>query len=130
MSISEKPVVDATMLAIKEINKDGGVLGKQIEPILVDGKSDDTIFAEQAERLITEEKVVALFGCWTSPSRIFVKKVVEKYNILLFYPVQFEGLEDSPHVVYTSTTPNQQVIPGVVWCLKHLGKKIFLVGME
>jgi urea transport system substrate-binding protein len=130
LAISEKPVADATMLAIKEINQKGGILGKQIEPILVDCKSDEHVFAEQAERLITQEKVVALFGCWTSPSRIAVKNVVEKHNSLLFYPVQFEGLENSPHIVYASTTPNQQIIPGVTWCMQHLGKKFFLVGSD
>jgi urea transport system substrate-binding protein len=130
LAISEKPVVDATMLAIKEINQAGGVLGKQIEPIIADGKSDEAIFGTEAERLITQKKVVALFGCWSSPSRIAVKNVVEKYNSLLFYPLQFEGLENSPNIVYTSTTPNQQIIPGVVWCLKHLGKSFFLVGSD
>lgn len=130
LAISEKPVANATLLAIKEINNKGGILGKHIEPILVDCKSDEHVFAEQAERLITQEKVVALFGCWTSPSRIMVKNVVEKYNSLLFYPVQFEGIEDSPHVAYTSTTPNQQIIPGITWCIQHLGKKFFLVGVD
>jgi urea transport system substrate-binding protein len=130
LAISEKPVADATLLAIKEINAAGGVLGKHIEPLLVDGKSDENIFAKEAQRLITQEKVAAIFGCWTSPSRIMVKDVVEKYNSLLFYPVQFEGLEDSPHIIYSSTTPNQQIIPGVTWCLQHLGKKFFLVGSD
>lgn len=130
LAISERPVVDATMLAIKEINQAGGVLGRQIEVITADGKSDEDIFATEAERLISQEKVVALFGCWTSPCRIAVKNVVEKYNKLLFYPVQFEGLESSSNIVYTSTTPNQQIIPGVIWCLKNLGKSFFLVGSD
>lgn len=130
LAISEKPVADATILAIKEINAQGGVLGKQIEPILLDGESDDKVFAAQAERLITQEKVTAIFGCWTSPSRIAVKNIVEKYNSLLFYPVQFEGLETSNNVAYTSTTANQQIIPGVTWCMQHLGKKFFLVGSD
>jgi urea transport system substrate-binding protein len=130
LAISERPVVDAALLAITEINKAGGVLGQKIEYILADGQSEADVFAAQAEKLITQDKVVALFGCWTSPSRNAVKKVVEKYNSLLFYPVQFEGLEDSPHVIYTSTTPNQQLIPGVTWCLQHLGKKFFLIGSD
>lgn len=130
LAISEKPVADATLLAIKEINAAGGILGKQIEPILVDGKSEAHTFAIQAEELITQKKVTAIFGCWTSPSRIAVKNIVEKYNSLLFYPVQFEGLETSNNVVYTSTTPNQQIIPGVTWCMQHLGKKFFLVGSD
>lgn len=130
LAISERPVSDATLLAIKEINAKGGILGKQIKPLLVDGKSDENVFALQAEHLITKDKVAAIFGCWTSPSRIMVKNVVEKYNSLLFYPVQFEGIEDSHNIVYASSTPNQQIIPGVTWCLQHLGKKFFLVGSD
>src|SRR3990172_3127248 len=94
LAISEKPVADATLLAIREVNAAGGIFGKKIEALLVDGQSNETVFAAQAERLIKEENVVAIFGCWTSPSRIMVKDVVEKYNSVLFYPVQFEGLED------------------------------------
>lgn len=130
LAISEKPVANATVLAIEEINKNGGILGQQIEPILVDCKSDANVFGQEAERLITQENIVAIFGCWTSPSRIAVKNVVEKYNSLLFYPVQFEGIESSSHVVYASTTPNQQFIPGVTWCMQNLGKKFFLVGSD
>lgn len=130
LAISEKPVADATLLAIKEINEAGGILGRKIEALLVDSQSDEDMFTQQAERLITEENVKAIFGCWTSPSRINVKNIVEKHNSLLFYPVQFEGLENSAHVVYTSTTPNQQYIPGVTWCIRNLGKKFFLVGSD
>jgi len=130
LAISEKPVADAALLAIKEINAAGGVLGRKIEPILVDGKSDEHVFAQQAEYLITQQHVAAIFGCWTSPSRIMVKNVVEKYKSLLFYPVQFEGLENSPNIAYTSNTPNQQLIPGVTWCIQNLGKKFFLVGSD
>jgi urea transport system substrate-binding protein len=130
LAISERPVADATLLAIKELNQNGGILGKQIEPILVDGKSDDAVFGQEAERLITQDQVAVIFGCWTSPSRRAVKNVVEKLNSLLFYPVQYEGLEDSPHICYASTTPNQQIIPGVTWCLQHLGNRFFLVGTD
>lgn len=130
LAISEKPVANATLLAVEEVNAVGGILNKKIEVLLVDCKSDEKIFAAEAERLITQEKVVALFGCWSSPSRIAVKDVVEKYNSLLFYPVQFEGIENSPNIVYASTTPNQQIIPGVTWCLQHLGNKLFLVGSD
>lgn len=130
LAISEKSVANAALIAVKDINEAGGILGRKIEPILVDGKSKEDIFAQEAERLITQEKVVAIFGGWTSPSRIAVKNIVEKYNSLFFYPVQFEGLEESPNVVYTSTTPNQQIIPGVTWCMQHLGKKFFLVGTD
>lgn len=130
LAISEKPVADATMLAIKEINDAGGILGRKIEALLVDGKSDDKIFGQEAEKLVTQDKVAMIIGGWTSPSRIAIKKVVEKYNSLLFYPVQFEGLETSHNVVYTSTSANQQIIPGVTWCMQHLGKKFFLIGSD
>lgn len=130
LAISEKPIANATLLAIMEINDAGGILGKKIEPILADGKSNENTFAQEAERLITQEKVVAIFGGWTSPSRIAVKNIVEKYNSLFFYPVQFEGLELSNNIVYIGTTPNQQIIPGVTWCIQHLGKKFFLVGTD
>lgn len=130
MAISEVPVADATMIAIKEINNAGGIMGRQIEPIIADGASDENTFSLQAERLITQNKVVALFGGWTTPSRKAIKAVVEKHNNLLFYPAQGEGLETSPNIIYTSTVPNQQVIPGTVWCIQNLGKRIFLVGSD
>ena len=130
LAISERPVADAALMAIQEINNTGGLLGRKIEPILVDGKSDAAIFGQEARRLITQEKVAAIFGCWTSPSRIAVKDVVEELDSLLFYPVQFEGIENSPHVVYASTTPNQQITPGVTWCIEHLGTSFFLVGTD
>ncbi len=130
MAISEKPVVDATLLAIEEINQAGGVLGKKITPIIVDGKSDWPTFAKKAKTLITKRKVPVVFGCWTSASRKTVKPVFEKYNHLLFYPVQYEGLETSKNIVYTGATTNQQVVPGVTWCFYHLGKRFFLVGSD
>lgn len=130
MAISEKSVVDATLLAIEEINSQGGVLGRKIEPIVADGRSDGRTFAREAERLITEEKVSAVFGCWTSASRKNVKAIVEKYNHLLFYPVQYEGLEQSPNIVYTGAAPNQQIIPAVKWAFDNLGKRFFLVGSD
>ena len=130
LAASELPMVDAAMLAITEINAAGGVMGRKIEPIIADGKTDETVFATEAERLITQENVVAIFGCWTIPSRKAVRDVVEKYKNLLFYPLQFEGLEDSPNVIYTSTTPNQQAIPGTIWCIQNLGKRFFLVGSD
>jgi urea transport system substrate-binding protein len=96
----------------------------------VDGRSDWPTFAREAERLITEEKVSVIFGCWTSACRKTVKPVLEKYNHLLFYPVQYEGLEQSPNIVYTGATANQQLIPAVKWCFDHLGRKFFLVGSD
>ncbi|MFM2063287.1 MAG: hypothetical protein RLZZ507_2957 [Cyanobacteriota bacterium] len=130
MAISEKSVVDATLLAIEEINKKGGILGRKIQPIIVDGKSDWNTFAKQAENLITQEKVVTVFGCWTSASRKTVKPIFEKYNHLLIYPVQYEGLEESPNIVYTGAAPNQQIIPAVKWSFDNLGKRFFLVGSD
>jgi urea transport system substrate-binding protein len=105
MSISEKSVVDATVLAIEEINAKGGILGRKIEAIVSDGKSDAPTFAKEAERLITQEKVTVVFGCWTSASRKTVRPIFEKYKHLLFYPLQYEGLEQSTHIVYTGAAP-------------------------
>jgi len=130
MAISEKAVVDATLMAIEEINAKGGVLGRELKPVVVDGQSNWTTFANEAERLITEEKVSIVFGCWTSASRKTVKPVFEKHNHLLFYPVQYEGLEQSPNIVYTGAAPNQQIIPAVKWCFDNRGKKFFLVGSD
>jgi urea transport system substrate-binding protein len=129
--ISETASVEGTLLAIEEINQQGGVLGRQIEPVVVDGKSDSPTFAREAERLITREQVCTLFGCWTSASRKSVKPVVEKHDHLLIYPMQYEGLEQSPNIVYTGAAPNQQVTPTVEWAFRHLSKRrFFLVGSD
>ena len=130
MAMSELPVIDATLLAIEEINRQGGLLGKIIEPILADGASDPSTFAAQAEKLITQDKVSVIFGCWTSACRKAVKEVVEKYDHLLFYPVQYEGLEDSRNIIYTGAAPNQQILPAVTWCFYNLGKTFFLIGSD
>src|SRR5436189_3077519 len=130
MAISEKSMVDGEMLAIEEINAKGGLLGRRIEPIIADGKSDWPTFAKEAERLITQEKVCTIFGCWTSASRKNVKPVVERYNHLLIYPMAYEGLEESPNIIYTGAAPNQQVIPAVKWSYDTIGKRIFLVGED
>lgn len=130
MAISEKPVVHATLMAISEINAQGGILGREIVPIIVDGRSDWPTFAQQAEDLIVKHKVSAVFGCWTSASRKTVKPIFEQYNHILFYPVQYEGIENSPNIVYTGAVPNQQIIPAVKWSFDHLGKKYFLIGSD
>lgn len=130
MAISEQSVRDATVMAIEEINGKGGVLGKKIEPVVVDGRSDWPTFAKEAEALVTEKKVSVVFGCWTSASRKTVKPVFEKHDHLLFYPVQYEGLEQSPNIIYTGAAPNQQIIPALKWCFDHLGKKFFLVSSD
>ncbi|MEL6546690.1 MAG: urea ABC transporter substrate-binding protein, partial [Myxococcota bacterium] len=130
MAISEKPVVDATLLAIEEVNEKGGVNGRKLEAVIADGKSDWPTFAKEAQRLISEENVSVIFGCWTSASRKTVKPVFERLDHLLFYPVQYEGLEQSPNIVYTGAAPNQQIIPAVKWSFDNLGKKFFLVGSD
>ena len=130
MAISEKSLVDAVQMAVEEINDKGGISGRKIETVVADGRSDWNAFAREAERLILEERVSTIFGCWTSASRKNVKQVVEKHNHLLIYPLQYEGLEDSPNIIYTGAAPNQQIIPAVKWCLDNLGKKFFLVGSD
>ena len=130
MATSEKPVADATLLALEEINKSGGALGMKIEPVIADGKSDPDVFQKEAERLITKEHVKIIFGCWTSASRKMVKSIVEKYNSILFYPVQYEGLEQSSNIVYLGAAPNQQLIPAIKWVCDNLGKRFFLVGSD
>ncbi len=130
MAISEKAVIDATLFAIEEINAKGGVLGRKLIPVIADGKSDPEIFSIQAKRLITVDKVAVIFGCWTSASRKMVKPVVEHYKSLLFYPVQYEGMELSPHIIYTGAVPNQQIIPAISWASEHLGKRLYLVGSD
>jgi urea transport system substrate-binding protein len=131
MAISEKSVVDATLLAIDELNERGGVLGRRIESVVADGRSDWPTFAREAKRLITQEKVAVVFGGWTSASRKTMRPVFEEYDHLLFYPVQYEGLEQSPNIVYTGAAPNQQILPAVKWCTGYLGaRKFFLVGSD
>jgi urea transport system substrate-binding protein len=131
MAISEKPVIDATMFAIEELNAKGGIRSRPVEAVVEDGASDPAIFARKAEKLITKDKVCTVFGCWTSASRKTVRPVFEKHNHLLFYPVQYEGLEHSPNIVYTGAAPNQQIIPAVKWCCSFLRKKrLFLVGSD
>jgi urea transport system substrate-binding protein len=130
MAISEKSVVDAEQLAISEINAAGGVLGKQIVPLVEDGASDWPTFNEKAKKLIDQDKVVTVFGCWTSASRKAVKDTFESKNHMLWYPVQYEGQECSKNIFYTGAAPNQQIEPSVDWLLKNKGKKFFLVGSD
>lgn len=130
MSISEVSVKNADVLAIKEINAAGGVLGKKVEAVIEDGASDWPTFAQKAEKLLTQDKVAAVFGCWTSSSRKAVKPVFEKYKGLLYYPVQYEGLESSPYIFYTGATTNQQIVPAVTYLLKSGKKKMFLLGSD
>lgn len=130
MAISETDCKNATLLAIEEINAAGGILGKQIEPIIEDGASDWPTFTEKATKLIDQDNVKAVFGCWTSSSRKAVLPVFESKNNLLFYPVQYEGMEASKNVIYTGAAPNQQILPAVDYMIKQGKKKFFLVGSD
>ena len=130
MSISEVTVKNSELMAIDEINAAGGVLGKKIEPVVEDGASDWPTFAEKAKKLIQVDKVATVFGGWTSASRKAMLPVFEETKGLLWYPVQYEGLEASPDIFYTGATTNQQIIPALEY-LKAQGKtKIFLVGSD
>lgn len=128
MAISEVTVANSTKLAVDQINAAGGVLGKKIELVLEDGASDPKTFAEKAEKLISSDCVAAVFGGWTSSSRKAMKPKFENLNSLLYYPVQYEGLEDSKNIFYTGATTNQQIIPGLEY-LKQKGiTSVYLVG--
>jgi len=130
MKISEESMVLAEELAIQEINA-SGFLGRQIKSVIADGKSDWPTFAQEAQRLIEQENVSVIFGCWTSASRKSVKPVVEQNSHLLIYPMAYEGLEQSPNIIYTGAAPNQQVIPALSWCYETLkARKFFLVGSD
>ncbi|MDJ1170216.1 urea ABC transporter substrate-binding protein [Roseofilum sp. BLCC_M154] len=130
MAISEKSVVESTQLAIEHINEMGGVLGKQIEAVVEDGASDWPTFAEKARKLIDQDQVVAIFGCWTSASRKAVLPVFEEKDHMLWYPVQYEGQECSKNIFYTGAAPNQQIEPSVDWLLQEKGTEFFLVGSD
>ncbi|MCR5613547.1 urea ABC transporter substrate-binding protein [Treponema sp.] len=130
MAISECAVRDAELLAIEEINNAGGVLGKQIKVIQEDGASDPLIFVEKTEKLLKEDNVATVFGCWTSASRKAVKPIFEEQFGLLWYPVQYEGVEASPNIMYMGAAPNQQVVPAISYCAEHYGKKMFLIGSD
>lgn len=131
MAVSEKSMVDAEVLALEEINRAGGLLGRQVRWVIADGASDPPTFARQAEKLIRDEKTVVVFGCWTSASRKNVLPVFEAADHLLVYPMAYEGLEQSPNIVYTGAAPNQQITPAVQWCHDTLGaRRYFLVGSD
>src|SRR5258708_6287846 len=128
MAISEQTVRDSLMLAAKEINAGGGIMGKQIKFIEEDGQSEPTVFAEKIGKLLSEDKVAAVFGGWTSASRKAMLPVVEGDNGLLFYPVQYEGLEASKNIYYTGATTNQQIIPAMDFLKSKRVKTLFLAG--
>lgn len=130
MAISESTVYDSLTLAAEEINSAGGVLGKTLEVVSEDGASEPTIFAERAGKLIQQDCVAAVFGGWTSSSRKAMLPVFESNNSLLFYPVQYEGLEASKNIFYTGATTNQQIIPALDYLAEQGTKSIFLVGSD
>ncbi len=130
MAISEKTVSNVLHMATDEINADGGILGKKIEYVQEDGATDWPTFAEKTEKLLTQDCVAAIFGGWTSSSRKAVKPVVEKFNGLFFYPVQYEGLESSPNIYYTGATTNQQIIPAMDFLKSQGVKTLFLAGSD
>ncbi|MCC0055608.1 MAG: urea ABC transporter substrate-binding protein [Rhodobiaceae bacterium] len=131
MAISETGSVQAEKLAIDQINASGGVLGRKIEFIQEDGASDWPTFAEKAKKLLVQDKVAAVFGCWTSASRKAVLPVFEQYNGMLYYPTFYEGLEESPNVIYTGQEATQQIIAGIDWVAKTKGAKTFyLLGSD
>jgi urea transport system substrate-binding protein len=131
LSISARPVIDATLLAISEINERGGVLGRQIEAIVADGKSDNAVFAREAEKLILEKKVVTLFGGWSSSNRHSMRPIIERTGNLLMFPARDEGLEDSLNVIYCGPVPNQLVVPALRWCLANRKiERIYYMGTD
>lgn len=130
LAISELPIRDGVLLAIDQINAAGGVLGKQVIPILEDGGSDPAIFAQKARTLIEKDKVTTIFGCWSSFSRKAVLPVVEELNNLLFYPAFYEGFESSPNIIYLGAEPSQRITPAVDYLLSQGRHKILLIGSD
>jgi|TARA_R110000850_G_scaffold7681_1_gene28116 urea transport system substrate-binding protein len=128
MAISETTLKDTVLMMIEEQNKKGGLLGKQLEAVVVDPASNWPLFAEKTSELLTQDKVDVIFGCWTSVSRKSVLPVIEKENGLLFYPVQYEGEESSKNVFYTGAAPNQQAIPAVDYLMNDLGVKRWVLA--
>jgi urea transport system substrate-binding protein len=133
MAISETPIKEVVLMAIDEINKAGGVLGRPVEPIIEDPASNWDLFAEKSKKLLLQDKVATVFGCWTSVSRKSVLPVFEQHNGLLFYPVQYEGEECSKNVIYTGATINQQATPAVDYLMSPDGggkKRFYLIGTD
>ncbi|NWG30477.1 MAG: urea ABC transporter substrate-binding protein, partial [Rhodocyclaceae bacterium] len=133
MAISETALKETALMTIEEINKKGGVLGKKLEPVVVDPASNWPLFAEKARQLLTQDKVAVVFGCWTSVSRKSVLPVFKELNGLLFYPVQYEGEELEKNVFYTGAAPNQQAIPAVEYLMSKDGgeaKRFVLLGTD
>lgn len=131
MAISEIGSVQAEKLAIEQINASGGVLGREIKYVQEDGASDWPTFAEKSRKLLRQDNVAAIFGAWTSASRKAILPVIEQYNGMLYYPTFYEGLEQSPNVVYTGQEATQQILAGIDWAVKEKGAKSFyLLGSD
>ena len=130
MAISEVAVRDAALLAIEEINAAGGLLGRQIEPVVEDGASDPLVFAEKARKLLENDEVAVIFGGWTSDSRKAMLPVLEELNGLLFYPLQYEGFESSPNVFYIGAEPSQQIVPAVNYLISQGYTNTLLIGSD
>ncbi|AUL99591.1 urea ABC transporter substrate-binding protein [Pseudothauera hydrothermalis] len=133
MAISETALKNVALMTIEEINAAGGVLGKKLEPVVVDPASNWPLFAEKARQLLAQDKVAVVFGCWTSVSRKSVLPVFKELNGLLFYPVQYEGEELEKNVFYTGAAPNQQAIPAVEYLMSEEGggaKRFVLLGTD
>ena len=130
MAISETTLKDTVLMLIEEQNKKGGILGKQLEAVVVDPASNWPLFAEKTRSLLTKDKVDVIFGCWTSVSRKSVLPVIEELNGVMFYPVQYEGEESSRNIFYTGAAPNQQAIPAVDYLMDQGVKRWVLAGTD
>ena len=134
LAVSERPLADASQLAIEDLNAKGGVLGRFVQAVALDGKSEvtaDSAFTKAAQRLVETDKVAAVFGGYGSAARKLIVPYFEKANSLLFYPAPYEGLEESASVIYTGSAPNQLAIPAIKWCVEELkAKRFFFVGTD
>jgi urea ABC transporter urea binding protein len=130
MTASERPLQELLVMLIEQLNKEGGLLGRPVEAVIMNPRSDARAYATQARALLAEHKVTAIFGCWTSASRKEALPVVEELNGLLFYPSQYEGEEESPNIFYTGATPQQQALPAVDYLLRQGRKRLFLLGTD
>jgi urea transport system substrate-binding protein len=130
LTASERPLQQLLVMMIEKLNRQGGLLGRPVEAVIMDPRSDTNAYAEQTRALLAEHKVAAIFGCWTSASRKHVLPVLAEHGGLLFYPSQYEGEEQSPHVIYTGATPQQQALPAVDHLLALGRRRFFLVGSD
>lgn len=130
ISAGQRPLVDAEMLAIADLNEQGGLLGRMIEPVIVDTKSSPATAAAMAERLITQDRVDMIFGLWLAFERKRVKEVIDQHDTLYIFPIANEGCELSDNIFYTGPSPSQYVVPALLWALNRLGKRVYFVGSD